>query len=157
MPFFPKAMSSFPDEIWHYRRMWRTLLLYAIILGIATFILEWVEYQYVMHVFSTEVYIVFIAIGFTALGVWLGSKLVKKPAGAEFVMNDKALRSLNITRREYEVLEFLAAGLANKEIARKMGVSPNTIKTHLGNLYDKLEVQRRTQAIQKAKMLELIP
>ena len=136
--------------------MWKIIVLYAAALAVATFTLQWLEYQYVMRIFSIEIYIILIAIGFAVLGIWIGGRLTRQPAGAGFVKNTAALETLKITNKEYETLEFLAAGHSNKEIARKMGVSPNTVKTHLARLYGKLEVQRRTQAIQKAKYLALI-
>lgn len=138
--------------------MRKTIILYALALAAAAFALEWMEYKYVTRAFATEIYIVLIAAGFAALGVWAGARLTRHAApGETFEKNEAALRALDITKREYETLELLAEGLANKEIARKLGVSPNTVKTHLARLYEKLEVSRRTQAIRKAKDLSLIP
>ncbi len=137
--------------------MKKSILLYAGALAAGALVLQWLEYKYVTRVFVGEIYIVLIAAGFTALGVWAGHYLTRKAAPPEFRRNEAALASLGVTAREYQTLELLAAGLANKEIARKLDVSPNTVKTHLANLYEKLEVSRRTQAIQKAKELQLIP
>jgi len=137
--------------------MTRTVLLYAAVLAAAAFALEWLEYKYVTRVFAGEIYIIIIAIGFAALGVWAGHRLTRKTAPAPFERNEAALASLGITDRELETLGLLADGLTNKEIARKLDISPNTVKTHLARLYEKLEVSRRTQAIQKAKELALIP
>lgn len=137
--------------------MKRTILLYAGILAGAALILQWLQYQYVARAFATEFYIVLIAAGFTALGAWAGHRLTRKNLPAAFEKNDAAISSLGISPREYETLALVAAGHTNKEIARKLDVSPNTVKTHLAKLYEKLEVSRRTQAVQKAKELALIP
>lgn len=137
--------------------MKKTILLYALAMAGAAFGLQWLEYRYYAQVFTTEIYIVLIAGGFTALGIWAGYHLTRKSTSEQFIKNTAALTSLGVSPREYEVLELLSAGHSNKEIARKLGVSPNTIKTHVARLYDKLEVQRRTQAIHKAKTLALIP
>ncbi len=137
--------------------MKRTIFIYAGVLAASAFLLSWLEYKYVTQVFTTEIYIILIAVGFTALGVWAGYRLTQKNAANPFEKNLAALGALGITDREYEALELLAGGMSNKEIARALNVSPNTVKTHLANLYDKLEVSRRTQAIQKARDLALIP
>jgi DNA-binding CsgD family transcriptional regulator len=136
--------------------MARTILAYSILVGAAAFALQWAEYQYFARVFTTEVYIVLLALAFTALGVWVGIRLAPRGAGAPFETNERAMAHLGISRREVEVLTLLAEGHSNKEIARSLVVSPNTVKTHLASLYGKLEVSRRTQAIQKAKALRLI-
>lgn len=135
--------------------MWRTILLYALALAAAAAALEWIEYQYLVRSISTEFYIVLIAVGFAGLGLWVGRRLTARPR-AEFETNHAALAALGLTARECEVLEQLAAGASNKEIARSLGISPNTVKTHVARLYDKLDVQRRTQAIDKARRLALI-
>lgn len=137
--------------------MKKTIAIYALALAAGAFLLEWLEYRFVTRVFSNEIYIVFIAVIFIALGAWIGYRLTRRPASSEFERNDAAISSLGITAREYQTLELLAAGHSNKEIARMLSVSPNTVKTHLAKIYEKLEVQRRTQAVQKAKMLALIP
>ncbi len=137
--------------------MKRTIALYALALAAGVFVLQWLEYKYVTKVFAGELYILLIAIGFTGLGGWTAWRLTQKTSTAAFEKNDAALQSLGVTAREYETLELLAAGLSNKEIARKLDVSPNTVKTHVSKLYEKLEVSRRTQAVQKAKDLALIP
>lgn len=137
--------------------MKRTIALYAVALAAAAFALEWIEYQYLTRAFATEIYIVLIGAAFAALGAWAGAQLTRKSAPRAFEKNTAALAALDITEREYETLELLAAGLTNKEIARQLGVSPNTVKTHLARVYEKLDVSRRTQAIRKAKDLALIP
>ncbi len=137
--------------------MIRTIVIYALALAAGAFVLQWLQYQYFARMFSTEIYIALIAAGFAALGVWAGIKLARRPAPAAFEKNTAALSTLGITLREQEVLALLAAGKSNKEIAQKLGVSPNTVKTQVASLYQKLEVNRRTQAVQKARELALIP
>lgn len=137
--------------------MRRLIILYAIALAAGAFLLQWLQYKYFARQFSVEIYVVLIALGFAALGIWTGLRLARRPAPATFEKNTAAIASLGLTNREQEVLGLLAAGKSNKEIAQKLGVSPNTIKTQVASLYQKLEVQRRTQAIQKARELALIP
>lgn len=137
--------------------MRKTILLYGLALAVAAFALEWLQYKYVARAYAPEIYIFLIAGGFTALGIWAGRRLTARTAPGPFEKNGAALAALGVTDREYEVLTLLAAGCANKEIARRLDLSPNTVKTHLARLYEKLEVQRRTQAVQKARDLALIP
>jgi NarL family two-component system response regulator LiaR len=137
--------------------MTRIIILYALGLAAGAFALQWLQYNYLVRVFSTEIYIGLIALAFAGLGVWAGMRLARRPASATFEKNTAALTALGITLREQEVLALLAAGKSNKEIAQKLGVSPNTVKTQIASLYQKLEVQRRTQAVQKAREFALIP
>ena len=137
--------------------MWRTIILYAAALAVAAFALSWLEYRYYARAFSTEIYIGLLAIGFVALGIWAGVKLTPRRTGAEpFARNEAAIRSLGLSPRECEILERLASGESNKEMARRLGISPNTVKTHVARIYEKLEVQKRVQAIEKARFLALI-
>jgi len=136
--------------------MTKTTLIYGLALAAGAFALRWLEYQHAVRAFSTEIYLVLIAAAFTVLGVWLGRRLTPRGAPAEFVKNAQALGYLGVSDREYEVLTLLADGLSNREIAERLFVSPNTVKTHLAHLYEKLAVSRRTQAISKAKELRLI-
>jgi DNA-binding CsgD family transcriptional regulator len=133
------------------------IILYAIALALAVTGLEWLEYRYVTRAFSTEIYIVLLAAGFAALGLWAGHRLTRRRAAPGIERNDAAIRSLGLTPRECEILGLLAAGQSTKEIARQLAISPNTAKTHIASVYQKLEVQRRTQAIHKARELALIP
>ena len=137
--------------------MWRTIILYALALAAAAFALNWLEYRYYARAFSTEIYIAILALGFVALGIWAGVKLTPRRAAEPFARNDAALRSLGLSPREVEILEALASGESNKEMARRLGISPNTVKTHIARVYEKLEVQKRVQAIEKARLLALIP
>jgi DNA-binding CsgD family transcriptional regulator len=144
-------------RFWQLRGMARTVILYALALAVAAASLEWLKFRYVTRIQSTEIYIGLIAVGFVALGLWAGRLLTPRPRAPVFQRNDAAIRSLGLSARECEILEQLAEGGSNKEIARALGISPNTVKTHIARVYEKLQVQRRVQAIEKARELELIP
>ncbi len=137
--------------------MRRTIAYYALGLAVAAAALQWLQYRYVTRVFSTEIYIALLALGFTGLGLWAGRKLTPQPASVGFQRNDAAIKSLGLTSRECEVLELLASGQSYKEMARSLGISPNTVKTHLASVYNKLEVERRAHAVEKARWMALIP
>ena len=137
--------------------MWRALVLYAVALASAAFLLEWLEYQYVIRSIPTELYIIVLAVGFMMLGLWLGRQLTPGPKPETFQPNEAAASALGLTSRERDVLTLMAEGQSNKEIARSLNISPNTVKTHVSNLYTKLEVAKRTQAVRKAQSLALIP
>lgn len=139
-----------------YNTMRKTTLIYGALLAIGAFLIHWLEQQYALRLFSTETYVVVLASLFTALGIWLGINLNKPAKGGGFSQNSKAIQALGISQREIEVLELLAAGNSNQEIASQLFVSISTVKTHLIHLYQKLEVARRTQAIQKARELRII-
>lgn len=136
------------------RKSW---LIYGVAIAGTAFFLRWLEYQYVVRVFATEIYIVLIAVVFAVLGAWVGNRLTRRAPPETFERNTKALQALDISKRELDVLEHLANGLSNREIAEQLYVSTNTVKTHLGHLYEKLGVSRRTQAVVRAKSLSLIP
>ena len=137
--------------------MLRTVLLWALVLATGAFVLQWLEFRVLMRSVSQELYIGLIGTAFAAGGVWVGWRLTRRNAPAPFAPNIAAKAALGLTGQEMKVLEQLAAGHSNKEIARTLGLSPNTVKTHVGNLYGKLEVARRTQAVGKARELQLIP
>lgn len=137
--------------------IWRTVLLYALLLAGAAFLLEWLEYRYLVRKFSTEAYIVVIALVFAAVGAWVSKHLTTSRTSSTFEVNQQAIVQLGLSQRELEVLQLLADGQSNKEMARKLSLSPNTIKTHLANLYGKLDANRRTQAVSKARALSIIP
>ncbi len=128
-------------------------------LAAGTLALAQMEYLYTIRTYTTEIYVVVLALLFTALGIWTGNKLTSRRRGdtEPFQKNEKAQQALGISDRECQVLALLAEGHSNSEIADRIFVSTNTVKTHLAHLYEKLEVSRRTQAVQKAKSLYLIP
>ncbi|MEO9885890.1 MAG: LuxR C-terminal-related transcriptional regulator [Balneola sp.] len=138
--------------------MKKTILIYGISLAVLVFLLEYFEYRFFIRELSTELFVFIIALTFTGLGLWVGKKLTaqKKIKESPFQQNKKALEYLRISERELEVLELVARGLSNKQISDKLFVSINTTKTHLSHVYEKLNVKRRTQAVEKAKSLKLI-
>jgi DNA-binding CsgD family transcriptional regulator len=137
--------------------MTRTITLWAFVLAAGAFVLQWLEYRYVARAFSLEIYVSLIGVAFAVGGVWVGWKLASRARPGPFARNSAALASLGLTGQEIKVLERLAAGQSNKEIALTLGLSPNTVKTHVAHLFEKLDVNRRTQAISKARDLHLIP
>lgn len=137
--------------------MVRTVAIYGCVLALAAIALQWVEYQFWARTHPGSLYMALIAAGFLGLGVWVGARLFRRPPPAAFAPNLKAQASLGITDREFEVLRLLAAGRSNKEIAQGLTLSPNTVKTHVARLFEKLEAARRTEAILKARELGLIP
>jgi DNA-binding CsgD family transcriptional regulator len=137
--------------------MARTIFLYAVALAVGAGLLQWLEYRYVTRAYSTEIYVALLAAGFVGLGIWVGRRLTAAAPGEDFVRNEAAIRSLGLSPRECEILALLASGQSNKEMARTLAISPNTIKTHVARVYGKLEVARRVQAIEKARWLRLIP
>lgn len=137
---------------------------YGITLAGLLFLLRWLELRLLIFTHGFEVYAGAIAVIFTALGIWLAMKLTKpetiiveKEKPSEFSLNVAACEKLGISKRELEVLQLMANGMSNGEIAAALFVSLNTIKTHGARLFEKLEVNRRTQAIEKGKRIGLIP
>ena len=148
----------------------RQIIFYGIALAFLIFLLKWLEVSYVFIDKQLEVYVGAIAVIFTALGIWLALKL-RKPhvqtviiekeiftaEKTGFTINQDELNKLSLSKRELEVLQLMADGLSNKEIADRLFVSLNTIKTHSAQIFEKMEVKRRTQAIDLAKRLSIIP
>lgn len=134
----------------------KTILIYSIGIACAAFVLQWLEYQYAVRVFSTEIYIVIIALSFAVLGIWVGNRLTAQKKPGAFERNQQAIEYLGLSPSEQRVLTLLAQGLSNAEIADRIHISVNTVKSHLSNLYAKLEVSRRTQAVHKARSLKIV-
>src|SRR5580765_3951218 len=148
--------------------MKRLVLIYGLIGGILIAVLKWTEYRFLVVEHSIEIYGGLTAAIFAVVGIWLGLKLtgrrerivvkeVPVPAGAPFIPNEKKREDLGITRRELEILELIAQGMSNREIAGKLYVSENTVKTHSSRVFDKLGARRRTQAVQLGKEFGLLP
>lgn len=138
--------------------MGKRIALYGLALAAGTGLLQWLDYRHLARAQSEAVYIALIALAFLALGGWAALQLSgrRAPPSEPFDGNPQALAALGISPRELEVLQQLAAGLSNKEIAAKLNVSPHTVKTHVARLYEKLGARRRTEAILKARELGLL-
>lgn len=136
--------------------MWRTVILYALGLAVAAAALEQLKFRYAADEISTDVYVGLLALGFTVLGLWVGHRLTAKKSAAAFERNEAAIAALRLTQRECQILDLLASGRSNRELADALGISSNTVKTHLANLFAKLDVDRRVKAIEKARFLALI-
>lgn len=148
--------------------MRKHVLLYGLLCGLLIAGLKLIEYRWLVLEHSVEIYGGLVAAVFAGLGIWLGLKLtrtvhtvvvreVEVPAPVTFVRDQGKLEALGITPRELEVLQLIAEGLSNKEIAERVQVSENTVKTHSSRVFDKLGARRRTQAVQLGKALRLIP
>jgi NarL family two-component system response regulator LiaR len=153
----------------------RLFFLYGASLAILLFLLKWLEWKLIIVDHAFEIYAGSIALIFMGLGIWLALKLsrpkketiiqketvyVEKEiyitAAPGFVLNEKEIGKLGISKRELDVLQLMAEGLSNQEIAERLFVSLNTVKTHSSNILEKLDVKRRTQAVEKAKRLSII-
>ncbi len=148
--------------------MKRHVVAYGVLGGLLIAVLKFIEYRYLVIEHSVEIYGGLVALVFAALGIRLGLTLTRPketivvrevavPAPSTFVLNVERLEALGITRRELQILELIADGLSNREIAERIFVSENTVKTHSSRLFDKLSARRRTQAVQIGKQLGLIP
>jgi len=154
----------------------KATILYSVSLALLLFFLKWLELRFIIFHHSYEIYIGCIAVIFTALGIWLALKLskakietvvVEKEVVVErevyvkqaeyFIQDTSLIAQLEISKRELEILNLLAQGDSNQEIAAKLFISLSTVKTHNQNLFEKLDVKRRIQAVEKAKLLHLIP
>ena len=137
--------------------MWKRVALYGALLALGTLALAWLDYQRLARAHAGDIYVFLIAAAFLALGIYLGARVFTTSNPPPFDGNPNAQAALGISPRELAVLREIAAGRSNKEIAAHLHVSPNTIKTHAANLFEKLEAKRRTDAINKARELGLIP
>ena len=148
--------------------MRRHVLLYGLLAGILIAVLQFIEYRWLVIEHSFEIYGGLIAAIFAALGIWLGLRLTRPKEtvvvrevvineSAPFVRDDQKVDALGLTPRELEILQLMADGLSNREIAERVFVSENTVKTHSSRVFDKLGARRRTQAVQLGKSLRLIP
>ena len=154
----------------NFWKKYKTIVIYGISLAILMFFLKWLELRFIIFDHSFEIYIGFIAVIFTGLGIWLALKLSKPkietvvvekevfvPRNENFIPNTSLISEMELSKRELEILSLMSKGHSNQEIAEKIFVSISTVKSHNQNLFAKLDVKRRTQAIEKAKKLNLIP
>lgn len=164
------AVSASPDPPAGRRRALRDIAVYGASSGLLIAVLRLTEYRFLVVEHSVEIYAGLVAALFGGLGIWLGVTLTRKkpevvvnevvkevPVPGPFVLDEERLRQFGITSREHEILGLIAAGLSNREIADRLSVSENTVKTHSSRLFDKLGARRRTQAVQIAKASRLIP
>jgi NarL family two-component system response regulator LiaR len=148
----------------------KQILTLGIVGGLLAVLLQFVQYRFLLIQYSVEIYAGIVAAIFAGVGIWLGLKLTKPkvvvrevavevlvPAPVDFILDEKKRDALGITPRELEILQLIAEGLSNKEIADRANVSENTVKTHTSRVFDKLGAGRRTQAVQIGKELRLIP
>lgn len=146
----------------------RPILVFGVLGGLLTVLLRHVEYRYYIRAYSLEVYGGIIATVFVILGIWLGLTLTRQqeivvikevmaPSPHSFVRNTANVEAVGLTPRELEILELIASGLSNKEIAESIYVSENTVKTHSRRVFEKLKARRRTQAVQVGKELGILP
>jgi len=148
---------------------YKEIISYAISMGILLLLLRWLEFRFLVLEHQYEIYIGLISVFFLLFGIWLANKITKPKVRTivvekevrvsmdHFILNETELRQRNISKRELEVLTLMAKGLSNQEIAEQLFVSLNTVKTHSAKLFEKLDVKRRTQAIETAKKLQLLP
>lgn len=146
--------------------MRKHILLYGLLGGATIALLRFIEYRWLIIDHSVEIYGALVAATFAAVGIWLGQRLMQPkervvvrevPAPATFTRDEARVIALGLTPRELEILERIAEGLSNREIAERLFVSENTVKTHSSRVFDKLGARRRTQAVQIGKELRLIP
>ena len=147
----------------------RHIILYGFLLAILVFALKWLQWKFLIIDNSLDSYIGLIAVCFTILGVWVATQLVKPKVQTivvekevfvtqpdKFTINETELKKLNLSNREYEVLQLLAKGYSNAEVAKNLFLSLSTVKTHVSSLFIKLDVKSRTQTIEKAKRLKIV-
>jgi two-component system, NarL family, response regulator LiaR len=147
----------------------KEILIYCISMALLLFLIKLLEAHFIVFNYRLDFFIGAIAIVFTVLGIWLALKLVKPKVetriiekevyidnSAQLVINQQEITKLGISKRELDVLNLMATGLSNEEIATKLFIGLNTVKTHSSNIFLKLDVKRRTQAVEKAKRLNII-
>lgn len=137
--------------------MWKRAAYYGVFLAAGTLALQWLDYQQLARAHSSDIYVGLVALAFLALGIFIGVRVFRREAPKPFDGNPKAQAALGLSPREMTVLHELAAGRSNKEIAALLDVSPNTVKTHVARLFEKLDANRRTEAIRKARELGIVP
>ena len=169
--FFIQLFNLIKAESYFCFQMLKKWIIYGAVLAIATIALQMLQYKMVIINHSLELYGVALALIFTIVGIVAGRKLTRpkqvivekivtiphvgKAEG--FILNEQLLKKLNISKREYEILELMSQGYSNQQIVDKAYISVSTVKTHTSNLFMKLDVSRRTQAVLKARESNLIP
>ena len=146
----------------------RHIALYGLLMAILVFVLKWLQWKFLIIDNSIDIYVGLIAVFFTILGVWVATQLTKPKVQTVIIekeiyvnhagdssINEAELKKLNLTNREYEILQLLTKGYSNAEIAENLFLSLSTVKTHVSNLFVKMDVKSRAQAIEKAKRLKI--
>lgn len=133
------------------------MLIYGAALAALALVAEALEMGNALGAFSGSLFVLGVALLFAALGIWLGVRMAPRPAPSPFQRNEQALKALGISQRECDVLDLVAEGASNKVIARKLDISPNTVKTHMARLFEKLDAQSRTQLVRNARSLRMLP
>lgn len=144
----------------------RYISLYALAMAVLVFVLKWMQWKFLILGNSMDIYVALIAVFFTVFGVWISNQLAKPrvktvviekevfvPLNSDTGINEAELKKLNLSKREYEVLQLLSKGYSNAQIAENLCLSLSTVKTHVSNLFVKMDVKNRGQAIEKAKRL----
>jgi DNA-binding CsgD family transcriptional regulator len=147
----------------------RHIFLYGLILSVLVFALKWLQWKFLIVDNSTDIYVGLIAVFFTVLGIWIATQLTKTKVRTviiekevyisrpeEFILNEAELQKLKLSSREYEILQLLSKGYSNNQVAETLFLSLSTIKTHTSNLYFKLDVKNRMQAVERSKQLGII-
>lgn len=144
------------------------IIIYGSSLALLVFLLKWIQWKFLIVDHSIDIYIGLIALFFTGLGIWMALQFTKTKVeqvvvekkvflpAEQISIDEDAIKALNLSPREYEVLQLMSKGLSNADIAGRLYLTISTIKTHVSNLYVKMDVKRRTQAIEKAKSLRII-
>jgi DNA-binding NarL/FixJ family response regulator len=138
--------------------MVRIAIIYGALLAAGAFGLQALQYQFLVRTHAVQTYVALVALAFLVVGVWIGARVFRRQhSAAAFEPNTRVMETLKISERELEVLTLLSEGQSNKQIANRLDVSPNTVKTHVANLFAKLDARRRTEAIVHARELGVIP
>ena len=145
------------------------IMLYGLSLATLVFGLKWLQWNFLIVDNSIDLYIGLVAILFTMLGMWVAFQLIKPRTETvyvekqiiihqpkKFILNQAALKGLNLTNREFQILKLIVQGYSNADIADQLFLSLSTIKTHVSNLYVKMHVKNRFQAITKARRMEIV-
>jgi DNA-binding CsgD family transcriptional regulator len=136
---------------------WKRIALYGVLLAAGALLLQWLDYQRLARAHVGDIYVFLVAAAFLALGVFVGARLMAPAPPTAFDGNPRAVAALGISPRELTVLQALAKGRSDKEIARDLHLSPHTVKTHVRRLFEKLDARRRTDAVNRARELGILP
>ena len=140
-------------------KKYKSIIFFGLLLAVVALLLQFFEYRYFVGSLDQEVYTSVVALIFTATGIWIGINILnrKKQSSKEhYEIDQNKIDQLKLNDREYEILKLISLGRSNKEISEELFIAVPTVKTHTSNLFSKLDVKSRTQAIHKAQSLHLI-